>query len=129
MKLIKFAFVGGIGFIVDTSIFTLCLYLLEWPLMSSRVIAFFCAATSTWLGNRYLTFSDTSQQGSKRKQWLKFMTSACISAIPNFITFKLSLEFLGSEGIWAYVALVLGILIGMISNYLLSDKWVFKAKP
>lgn len=113
---------------VDTSIFTLCLHALEWPLMTSRVIAFVFAATSTWAGNRYLTFSATSQNGSKRKQWLKFMTSACISAVPNFITFKLSLEFLGSDGLWAYVALVLGILVGMVSNYLLSDKWVFKAK-
>jgi putative flippase GtrA len=54
------------------------------------------------------------------------MMSACISALPNFIVFKGVTLFLGTQGFMVYVALVLGILTGMVSNYLLSSKWVFR---
>jgi putative flippase GtrA len=124
-RVVKFAIVGGIGFIVDASIFALSFYLLDLPIYSSRVIAFVCAATSTWLGNRLLTFSDRSQD-PKLKQWLRFMMSATLSAIPNFVVFALISAWLGSEGVSAMVALVCGVLVGMISNYTLSSKWVFK---
>ncbi len=124
-RVVKFAIVGGIGFIVDASIFALSFYLLDLPIYSSRVIAFVCAATSTWLGNRLLTFSDRSQD-PKLKQWFRFMMSATLSAIPNFVVFAFISAWLGSEGVSAMVALVCGVLAGMISNYTLSSKWVFK---
>ena len=93
--------------------------------MIARSIAFLFAATTTWLGNRWLTFSQ-SNKANPLRQWQKFMMSACISALPNFIVFKGVTLFLGTQGFMVYVALVLGILTGMVSNYLLSSKWVFR---
>ncbi|MDF5436592.1 GtrA family protein, partial [Vibrio parahaemolyticus] len=49
----------------------------------------------------------------------------CISALPNFIVFKGVTLALGTQGVMVYLALILGILAGMVSNYLLSAKWVF----
>jgi len=123
-RLLKFALVGGIGFIADAATFALCFYLLEVPLISSRLISFVVAATVTWFGNRTFTFA--SQDSALAKQWLKFMGSACISAIPNFLSFKAVLLTLGESGVIPMVALVVGVLVGMVSNYLLSSFWVFK---
>lgn len=125
-RLVKFAIVGGIGFIVDAFVFALLFYMAGLPLYSARIVAFICAATSTWLGNRLLTFSDRSPE-PKLTQWLRFMLSASVSAVPNLLVFMLITHLFGSQGITAMLALVCGVLVGMVSNYTLSSKWVFKS--
>ncbi|WP_368737155.1 GtrA family protein [Vibrio marinisediminis] len=132
LKLGKFALVGAVGFMVDAAVFTLCFALGETPLLFARVVAFFVAATVTWLGNRYFTFKEVTviqklqRDASPREQWLKFIASACASALPNFLVFKAVLSVLGTRGVSPYIALVAGVLAGMVSNYTLSSRWVFK---
>ncbi|CCO45638.1 putative GtrA-like protein [Vibrio nigripulchritudo SOn1] len=126
-RLFKFAFVGGIGFVVDTAVFALFLYVIETPIFAARVIAFIVAATATWLGNRTLTFGDR-EKTDKAKQWQKHMVAAAFSAIPNLGVFKLVIAIFGEQGYMPFVALVAGILVGMFSNYFLSSKWVFADK-
>lgn len=124
-KLLKFALVGSIGFIADAFVFSAAFYLAELALTPSRLVAFICAATVTWLGNRRLTFSN--QEPNRFKQWLKFMLGASVSALPNFAAFKGALWLLGEQGVMPMLALVLGILAGMVSSYLISATWVFKS--
>ncbi|HGS5165886.1 TPA: GtrA family protein [Vibrio harveyi] len=124
-RLLTFAMVGGVGFIVDTLIF---MVLFQWAgveLMMARGLAFCVAATTTWLGNRCLTFSQSTKDRAFN-QWQKFMLSASISALPNFAVFKVTTLLLGTQGTTVYIALVMGILAGMVSNYLLSMHWVFQ---
>ncbi|MGR5124337.1 GtrA family protein [Vibrio harveyi] len=124
-RLLTFAMVGGVGFIVDTLIF---MVLFQWAgveLMIARGLAFCVAATTTWLGNRCLTFSESTKDRAFN-QWQKFMLSASISALPNFAVFKVTTLLLGTQGTTVYIALVMGILAGMMSNYLLSMHWVFQ---
>lgn len=90
----------------------------------ARSIAFLFAAITTWLGNRWLTFSQADKH-NPLYQWLKFMASACISAVPNFAAFKGWTLMFGTQGHMVFLALALGILVGMMSNYILSSKWVF----
>lgn len=124
-RLIRFAFVGGVGFVIDTLAFALLFQWLGLELMGARGIAFIFAATTTWLGNRWLTFSHAGKQ-NPFTQWQKFMATACMSALPNFAVFKGMALLLGTQGMMVYLALVMGILAGMVSNYLLSAKWVFR---
>lgn len=109
---------------VDTLIFSLLFHWFGLELMLARGIAFLFAATTTWLGNRWLTFYQV-EKTNPFAQWQKFMASAFISALPNFIVFKGVTLALGTQGVMVYLALILGILAGMVSNYLLSAKWVF----
>ena len=133
VKLGKFALVGAVGFMVDAAVFTLCFALGGMPLLFARGVAFFVAATATWLGNRYFTFKEVTviqkrrRGASPREQWLKFIASACASALPNFLAFKVVLLVLGTQGISPYIALVIGVLVGMVSNYTLSRRWVFNS--
>ncbi|MDK9764496.1 GtrA family protein [Vibrio sp. D420a] len=127
-QLIKFACVGAGGFVVDCVAFALFHFVGDLSVMWARVLAFLVAATSTWIGNRVLTF-EYQGTGSRRddfKQWQKFMTSAMISAVPNLICFMALIlilpEFYGS----LFLAMAVGVLVGMVSNYLLSKAWVFK---
>ncbi|MGR6859749.1 GtrA family protein [Aliivibrio salmonicida] len=126
IKLIKFACVGGVGFVVDSTVFMLCFHLFDAPIAESRVIAFFFAATTTWLGNHWFTFGSTHNTAfTLLKEWQKSMLSACISAIPNFIIFMSVVSVLGKETVFLYSGLLLGVIGGMLSNYWFNLKWVF----
>ncbi|EGU47464.1 hypothetical protein VII00023_07289 [Vibrio ichthyoenteri ATCC 700023] len=140
-RMVRFALVGGVGFIVDALMFAVLFYLCSMPLWIARGGAFFCAASVTWLGNRCFTFKATFEalspvpNGTKWfelriepwTQWLKFLGSALMSAIPNFVMFQMVIMMLGAEGFKPVVALAMGVLTGMVSNYFLSSRWVFKA--
>ncbi|MCG9582935.1 GtrA family protein [Vibrio tubiashii] len=122
-KLFRFAVIGCIGFVADALVFSALFYLADTPIMIARVIAFVCAATVTWIGNRIFTFQNTEQQVFQ--QWIKFMCGASLSALPNFLVFRLLSYVLGEVERGPLIALVAGILVGMVSNYLLSSRWVF----
>lgn len=126
-KLGRFALVGGIGFVADAFLFAIVYYGGQWPIMQARILSFIFAATVTWLGNRVFTFADQRATG-KFLQWVKFMGCATISALPNFIVFKLATYALGNEGVSAMLALVFGVMAGMVSNFLFSHLWVFRSR-
>lgn len=122
-RLLRFAVVGTVGFSVDAAVFSLCFYLGQYDPITSRAIAFFCAASATWYGNRRFTFADRDQQ--VWQQWAKFLSVAMVSAIPNFVVFKVVYLMLGASGFGPMLALGAGVLAGMTSNYTISRRWVF----
>lgn len=124
IRILRFALVGGIGFIADAVVFSSLFYLANLPLLYARGIAFVCAATVTWAGNRLFTFHSSEQK--VLWQWLRFMCGATISALPNLSVFHTLSSVLGEAGGIPMIALVAGILAGMVSNYFLSATWVFK---
>ncbi|WP_025565104.1 MULTISPECIES: GtrA family protein [unclassified Psychromonas] len=123
-RIIKFAVIGSIGFIVDLLIFMLCAYVFNLSPYQSRVIAFICALACTWFGNRYYTFTDL-KSSSYAREGFKFTLSAGISVIPNFAMFHIVLNVLGKDFYQGALALTAGVLAGAITNYFLSSRWVF----
>ncbi|NVD06349.1 GtrA family protein [Vibrio sp. JPW-9-11-11] len=122
--IVRFACVGSVGFVVDAAVFSLCFYLVGIDPFAARVVAFFCAATVTWYGNRRFTFANSQRQ--YLTQWLKFLSGATVSALPNLAVFKALWLLLGGAGLAPIIALAAGVLAGMVSNYLISRRWVFK---
>nr|PMK05594.1 polysaccharide biosynthesis protein GtrA [Vibrio splendidus] len=126
-KVIRFAVVGVGGFVVDCLVFALLHFVVGLPLMTSRIGSFIVAATTTWFGNRVLTFDFKGQDSWSDKliQWQKFMFSASISAVPNLLCFQLMTELLPVFTGVVFIAMAVGILVGMVTNYLFSQYWVF----
>ncbi|MEZ9762523.1 GtrA family protein [Vibrio splendidus] len=126
-KMVRFAVVGVGGFVVDCLVFILLHYGIGLPLMTSRIGSFIAAATTTWFGNRVLTFDFKGQDSWSDKliQWQKFMFSASISAVPNLLCFQLMTELLPVFTGVVFIAMAVGILVGMVTNYLFSQYWVF----
>lgn len=121
----RFAIVGGVGFVVDIAVFSLCLYAINMPTMVSRAVAFIVAVGVTWLGNRIYTFSSSADAWPQLK---RFAISACISVVPNFLVFHYVLAYLGENVITHMLAFVLGVGAGLCSNFALNTFWVFKEK-
>jgi len=124
-KYIKFACVGGIGFIVDLSAMIILSTLL--PLFIARLLAFLFAVNSNWLLNRNFTFKKQQSENNTGliQEWGKFLCSSCFGAIPNLVCYWLLITCLSLSGNAAILAIIPGVILGVIINYLLADRWVF----
>ncbi len=124
-KYIKFACVGGIGFLVDISVMMLFSTLM--PLFIARLIAFFFAVNSNWLLNRSFTFKTQPlvSNSGLMQEWSRFVCSSCFGAIPNLLCYWVLITGLSLSGNAAIIAIIPGILFGMLINYVLADRWVF----
>lgn len=133
-RLYKFGFVGVIGFIVDVTVMAVLSSFL--PVIPARSGAFWAAASSTWWCNRRFTFKESDRR-DPLTQWLKFLVSACVGFIPNWGSYWLLIEWgrgeritqlVGSDAafLWPYVAMIPGILLGMVANFILASCWVFQ---
>jgi len=125
----QFAVVGSIGFMVDLA--TMSLSSMVMPLLTARCLAFFVAANSNWLLNRSITFA---AQNSKTplslqqniNQWTKFICSSCVGAIPNVVCYWGLTTAFSLTGALAILAIIPGILLGILVNFTLADRWVFQ---
>ncbi|GIC78959.1 GtrA family protein [Moritella sp. F3] len=122
-KYVKFAMVGGMGFVVD--LFAMVLFSTFLPLLSARLLAFFFAVNSNWLLNRSFTFKNQHENTSLMQEWSKFLCASCVGAIPNLLCYWLLVTGLSLTGNTAIIAIIPGIIFGMLVNYLLADRWVF----
>jgi len=137
VKFLRFAGVGSIGFVIDaTTMFILSFYIAAVP---ARGLAFWVAASANWWLNRQFTFA-AQESGKPVRQWGRFIVASCIGFIPNWGCYWILMqvvdikilfsEFESAEHLiqvlWPFVAMVPGILLGMLTNYRLADSWVFK---
>ncbi len=134
IRIIKFAIVGGIGFIVDVSALAMLSSFV--PIIPARAGAFWVAASSTWWCNRIFTFKE-SERSEPVQQWCKFLFCACIGFLPNWgcywflikwTDFSWITHLVGQHAavLWPYIAMIPGILLGMAVNFTLSSRWVFR---
>lgn len=124
---LKFALVGGTGFLVDTTMLILLYDVVGLDLASARAIAFVVAATSNWILNRRFTFNRQRYATTWSAQWLRFVGSALISALPNLGIFFLLMMLLPETLPYIIFAMCCGILAGYYCNYQLARRWVFKS--
>ena len=115
----RFSLVGLLGFAVDSLVFSISFWLAG-NALACRLLAFWVAMTATWLGNRHFTFGDGSHQPALR-QWLRHSAGAHLAGSANITGF-----YLLDGPLPTALAFVLGIGIGLIFNYLIACRWVFR---
>jgi len=123
-KIFRFATIGLIGFVVDYLTLQFFYLIIGFPIMFSRTLSFLFAVLSNWLLNRKWTFS-SHQETNLKKQYSKFLMASAVAAIPNLVIFKVLIMWLPQGQLSILLALVAGILVGFVVNFLLSLKWVF----
>lgn len=126
ISIFRFAIIGALGMPVDWCVLQLMLHLAT-PRDGARLIAWFCAATFTWLGNRYFTFSDRRAHGwAVAQEWLRFLGANSVGGVANVGTFFLLTHFAPVPLNDTNIAFVIGVLVGLVFNFTLSRKLVFK---
>ena len=122
-QFLKFAFVGGVGFLVDAGTFTLLTHNLGLDLVTARIISSLVfGMTATWLLNRYLTFRN-QRGGTMIGQYLRFATANIIGNLLNIGTHALLVENLALFHHLPLLGIVAGTFVGLIFNFT-GSKWL-----
>ena len=126
IRFLKFGMVGGSGFLVDSAVYFFAQFL-GLNHSAARVVSYWCAATNNWFLNRIFTFNDV-QHEQKRRQWLKYMLMCVFSFILNWGSYHLLTNYVPFFMQYKFIAFLFGILLGMVTNFTLSQFVIFKNK-
>jgi dolichol-phosphate mannosyltransferase len=126
-RLIKFGMVGGSGIVVNTGVLWLLREFLNFPVSLASPVAIAVAVFNNFTWNNLFTWRE--RRDSFHSPYLhrlgKYYISTSLGALINYgilllLTYSFEVNYL--------IANLTGIFAGMISNFILSEKWVFKSK-
>jgi putative flippase GtrA len=121
----SFIVAGTVGFLVDSLVLQLLAEVLGLQVHAARVISFVAAVTATWLVNRMYTFRRESQ-GGLIAEWCRYFLSSLGGGAVNYAAFALALAFIPYVREHLYVGVAIGSLAGMLVNYTLYSRFVFR---
>lgn len=126
LSILRFAIVGALGMPVDWGALHL---FMDWgaPRDGARLAAWVCAASFTWAGNRYFTFAASRARGrGVFTEWARFLAANAVGGIANVGSFLALTHFAPPPWNGTNVAFVIGVLVGLVFNFTLSKKIVFR---
>lgn len=125
LQFLRFGVVGTVGFLVDTAVLYAGLAL-GLGLYSGRAVSYVAAATTTWALNRAWTFRDSGRAPAAR-QWALFLLVNLIGFACNYGTYAALIAFVPLVAAHPVLGVAAGALAGMVGNFWLSRRFVFKA--
>lgn len=128
IRFLRFAAVGTAGFVVNWVALYCALNVARLDKYSSWFVAFLVGVTFTWWGNRTLTFRDRAASRGLGREWLAFFIGNSLGAIANFVVYFLLVTFNHASLGKPLVAIVAGTLAGLIFNFTVSSRFIFREK-
>jgi putative flippase GtrA len=125
-RFIRFGLVGAAGFVVNEAALWVMLSVLGLDRYTAQIPAFFVAVTFTWWGNRVLTFRAHAARTSLLREWAKFVAANGLGAIANYALYVSLLRFAPYPLNSPYLALAAGTLLGLVFNFTMSKRFVFR---
>jgi putative flippase GtrA len=126
-RFLRFGLVGGAGFFVNEAALFVMLAGVHLDRYTAQIPAFFVAVTFTWWGNRMLTFREHAAKTSLVREWGKFVMANGLGAIANYALYVSLLRFAPYPANIPYFALAAGTLLGLVFNFTMSKRFVFRA--
>lgn len=129
-KLIRFGAVGGAGFFVNEAALLVAKMLLHLDDHAAWLFGFAVAVTFTWWGNRTFTFHEHKSRGHAGilGEWARFVATNSLGAVANFAVYALIIRYTPWPLNVPYIALFFGVLVGLVFNFTLSKRLVFRTK-
>jgi putative flippase GtrA len=122
-----FALTGALGFLVDAGALHLLVTGWNVNLFLARGCSFICAATTTWMINRVVTFS--AQHRAPRRlltEWAAYLAASLGGGCVNYLVFVVAVRL----SPWLHqiptIAVGLGTLAGMAFNFMMYMRYVFR---
>jgi putative flippase GtrA len=119
----RFLAVGSVGFIVNYVMLILLFDLLGLPILASQIVGAEIALIATFTGNNLWAFQGHRHIPIKKK----LMTFHATAGIGILINSSCVITLVRFEHVYYGLALVVGSCAGLIWNYTLNKKVVFKA--
>jgi len=124
-QFVRFSLVGVAGLVVDTAVLYGALALGA-GLYSGRVVSYVAAASATWALNRRFTFSGHEDGSSRLAQWAKFLAANSLGGLVNYSVYAALVATSSKVASMPVIAVCAGSLAGLVVNYTLSRKFVFR---
>jgi putative flippase GtrA len=119
---IRFIVVGGLGFIVNYAMLALVYDFLGAPILVAQILGAETALLSTFIGNNFWAFIGHHHISIKKKL-IKFHVSALAGLFINSTFVVLLVKY---AHLYYGAALVIGSAAGLVWNYTLYKRFVFK---
>ena len=119
---IRFIFVGGLGFVVNYLMLALVYDLLNTPILLAQIVGAETALLATFVGNSYWAFKGHHHIPWKHKL-VKFHMSALGGLVINSFIVVVLVRY---AHIYYGLALIIGSAAGLVWNYTLYKRFVFK---
>lgn len=126
-RFLRFAAVGGAGFVVNEAVLHLAL-VLGADRYTGWLASFAVAVTFTWWGNRTLTFRDHAAETGLLREWATFVVANSLGALANFATYSLLVNFVAAPLGDPHLALAAGTIVGLVFNFTASRRFVFRRR-
>lgn len=123
-EVLRFAWVGAIGFLVDATVLTQLIKGYGWDLYSARLISFGSAVSVTWYLNRRWTFIGHAT-ANRKTEYTRYFAVQTIGALLNFGIYAACVAVNQTLADYPVVPLAVGATVAMVFNFLASKRFVF----
>jgi putative flippase GtrA len=123
-RVLGFALVGAIGFLIDAGLLAAQVYLFGVGAYTARLWSFAAAVTTTWWLNRGHTFRGLGRY-SAGTEYRRYLGVQICGALANLGTYAGILFLIPSFAGYPVLALAIGAVPGLAVNYILSRRFVF----
>ena len=89
----------------------------------ARLIAFAVSIIFTYIFNRAFTFADRPRRGG---EWMRYAFVSAVAAGVNLGAFATALRALGTHAFAPYIAMPIGVALGLVVNFLCYNFVVFR---
>jgi len=126
-EIFRFGVVGTVGFIADAAVLTMGLYAGTGPWIG-RVLSYLAAATVTFGLNRAWTFRTADRSRPMAHDWSLFLLVNLVGFACNYGAYAALIAGVPLVRELPVLGVAAGSLAGMIGNFLLSRRYVFRGR-
>ncbi len=123
LQLVRFALVGGAGFVINLAVYALCVHALGIPYQGAAVFAWLVAVLNNFVLNRHWTFDASA--GRIHFQAIRFFVVSLIAFLFGLLLLTLLVEL---GGVAKVPAQALAVAASTPLNFLGNKLWSFRMR-
>ena len=123
LQLVRFGLVGGIGFVINLAVYTLCVHGLGIDYHVAAVVSWLVAVANNFVLNRHWTFD--AGDGRAHFQAMRFLI---VSLVALGVSQLLLTAFVEDAGLSKVAAQALAVAASMPLNFLGNKLWSFRSE-
>ena len=118
---IKFSIVGFIGYIINLSIYSICIYFLGFYYLFAATISFIAAVTSNYVLNHYFTFK-VNGSSPNLISYSRFVSICLFGYAVNMVVLFILVDKIGFGPV---ISQLIAVGVASVSNFIGSKLFVF----
>lgn len=123
LQLVRFALVGGTGFVINLAVYTLCVHAIGVPYQAAAVLAWLVAVLNNFILNRHWTFDAST--GRIHFQAIRFFVVSLVAFGFGLLLLTLLVEV---GGVAKVPAQALAVAASTPLNFLGNKLWSFQVR-